>query len=81
MTIPEMLGQSGVLTLLGMCVVFSFLIVLILFMKLTAFIVRSFGWDKEVEKDAVTQAAPAGAMQNEQVVAAIAAALAEKNKL
>ena len=37
MTIVEMLGQSGVLTLLGMGVVFSFLILLVV-------IISQFGW-------------------------------------
>ena len=32
MTIPEMLGQSALLTLLGMAVVFSFIIILVIFM-------------------------------------------------
>ena len=34
MTITGMLGQSGLLTLLGMCVVFSFIIILIICMTI-----------------------------------------------
>ena len=34
MTISEMLSQSGLLTLLGMCVVFGFIIILIGCMKI-----------------------------------------------
>ena len=80
MTIPEMLGQSGTLTLLGMCVVFAFLIVLILFMKLTHFIVHSFGLDKEKKEDGpVPAAAPAAGGQDLAVVAAIAAAIKDKS--
>ena len=80
MTIPEMLGQSATLTLLGLCVVFAFLIVLILFMKLTHFIVRTFGWDKEKKEDTpVAAAAPAGGGQDQAVVAAIAAAVKDKS--
>ena len=79
MTIPEMLGQSGTLTLLGMCVVFAFLIVLILFMKLTHFIVHSLGLDKEKKKDGpAPAAAPAPGGQDNAVVAAIAAAIKDK---
>ena len=80
MTIPEMLGQSGILTLLGMCVVFAFLIVLILLMKLTSFIVRAFGWNKEKKEDVPVPAAaaPAASGQDMAVVAAIAAAIKDK---
>ena len=45
MTITEMLGQSGLLTLLGMCVVFGFIIVLILSMKLLQWVVHAFKMD------------------------------------
>ena len=78
MTIPVMLGQSGILTLLGMCVVFSFLIVLILFMKLTNLIVRSFGWDKQKKEDVPAPAATPAGGQDQAVVAAIAAAIKDK---
>ena len=46
MTITEMLGQSGLLTLLGMCVVFSFIIILICCMKLLQLYVHAFKLDK-----------------------------------
>lgn len=79
MTIPEMLGQSGTLTLLGMGVVFSFLIILIIFMKLVALFVKATGMDKEEEQ---TSAAPSAASvgQDQAIVAAIAAAINEKQK-
>lgn len=78
MTIPEMISQSGILTVLGMGVVFSFLIILICFMKLIAFMVKVFGWDKDEAGE--TSAAPvAGSSQDEAVIAAIAAAVKDRN--
>jgi len=55
MTIAEMLGQSGVLTLLGMGIVFGFLIIMIFTVTLMGKVVHSCGWDKDV----APQAAPA----------------------
>lgn len=90
MTIAEMLGQSGILTLLGMGVVFSFLIILILCMYALHFFIHLFKLDKEPQKSATAapaartvsapQSAPvaASAQDNGAVVAAIAAALHEK---
>lgn len=83
MTISEMIGQSGILTLLGMGVVFSFLIIMILAMYLLHAILHAAGADKVEElKPASPQmaasAAPSAADQGA-VVAAIAAALHEKN--
>lgn len=82
MTISEMIGQSGILTLLGMGVVFSFLIIMILAMYLLHAILHAVGADKvEEAKPASPQAAtfgtPAAADQGA-LVAAIAAALREK---
>ncbi len=80
MTIPEMLGQSGLLTVLGMGVVFSFLIILIGVMKLLELFVRAMGLDKE-ETSASPAAAPAASTgQNQAIVAAIAAAINDKQK-
>ena len=78
MTIAEMLNQSIILTLLGMGVVFSFLIILIGFMNLLRVVVHAAGWDKEEPKaDATIAAAPA--VDQKAIVAAIATALHEKN--
>jgi len=79
MTIPEMMGQSATLTVLGMGVVFSFLIILIGFMKLVEILVRATGLDKE-ETSASPAAAPATAGQDKAIIAAIAAAINEKQK-
>ncbi|MBP5284453.1 MAG: OadG family protein [Treponema sp.] len=75
MTISEMLTQSGFLTLLGMGVVFSFLIILIICMNGLRVLVHAFGLDKEEPKSDVP-AAPAA--DEKAVVAAIATALHEK---
>ncbi len=78
MNIAEMLEQSGILTVLGMCVVFSFLIILIGFMNLLRIFVHVAKLDKEEAKvDAPVAAAPAA--DEKAIVAAIATALHEKN--
>ena len=77
MTISEMLSQSGILTLLGMGVVFSFLIIMILAMTLLHAVIHALGWDKEEKKDApAVSSAPAA--DNGAIIAAIAAAVHEK---
>ena len=75
MTIIEMLGQSGLLTLLGMCVVFSFIIILIACMKLLQVFVHALKLDK-----APTVEAPKASVVKDDVaiVAAIAAAVHDK---
>jgi len=79
MTIPEMMSQSGLLTVLGMGVVFAFLIILIAFMKLVEVLVRMSGLDKE-EKTAASTAPAVNRGQDTAIVAAIAAAVSEKQK-
>lgn len=78
MTITQMLGQSGLLTLLGMCVVFSFIIILILCMKLLHIVVHALKLDKEepVATPANTAVAP---KDDGAVIAAIAAAIHDKS--
>lgn len=79
MTIPEMLSQSAMLTVLGMGVVFGFLIILIGCMKLVEILVKVSGLDKEESRTSVASAAvPAG--QHQSIIAAIAAAVSEKQK-
>lgn len=77
MTIPEMLGQSGMLTVLGMGVVFGFLIILILCMKLVELLVKVTGLDKEAPS---ASSVPASSGQNTNIIAAIATAIKEKQK-
>ncbi|MCI1208248.1 MAG: OadG family protein [Treponema sp.] len=84
MTISEMLGQSLILTLLGMGVVFCFLIILIGVMHFLHFIVAALNLEKSKDKTTQKSSAvpvsnptvPAGS--NEAVIAAIAAAVHEK---
>ena len=83
MTISEMLSQSGILTLLGMGVVFSFLIIMIFAMTglhaVIHAVIHALGWDKEEKKDAAPAApAAAPASDNGAIIAAIAAAVHEK---
>ena len=77
MTITEMLGQSGLLTLLGMCVVFGFIIVLILCMKLLHVLVHAFKLDKKEAEEATKVSTPSAAQpagDDGAIIAAIAAA-------
>ncbi len=78
MTILEMLTQSSILTVLGMGVVFSFLIILIGCMNLLRIGVHAFKLDVEAPKTE-SSAAPAATVDQKAVVAAIATALHEKN--
>ncbi|MCI5606398.1 MAG: OadG family protein [Treponema sp.] len=78
MTITGMLGQSGLLTLLGMCVVFGFIIILILCMKLLQVVVHALKLDKVEQKDTTASANTTSVTDEKAVVAAIAAAIREK---
>ena len=91
MTIAEMLGQSGLLTLLGLGVVFAFIIILIFCMKLLQVLVHTLKLDKGDSKATVKKApaAPAAtavsaakpAADAKSIVAAIAAAIREKESV
>jgi oxaloacetate decarboxylase gamma subunit len=76
-----MLEQSGVLTLLGMGVVFSFLVVLIISVSLVGKGIHTLGLDKGA--DAVPRAVAAGpsaAAKTATVTAVISAAVTEYRK-
>ena len=75
MTIAEMLQQSGILTLLGMGVVFSFLIIMIACMYLLHVVLRALKLDKEGKKETAQSPAPAPARHDDAIIAAIAAAV------
>ena len=89
MTISEMLSQSGLLTLLGMCVVFAFLIIMILGMNLLHAAIHALKLDKDAKPEVKTQSAkPASSVvsstvktDNNAVIAAIAAAVYEKESI
>ncbi|MDE5898125.1 MAG: OadG family protein [Treponemataceae bacterium] len=84
MTISEMLAQSGLLTLLGIGVVFSFLIILIICMRLLQSVVHALKMDGAEEKKAAAArpqaaAVPApAAAQDDAVIAVIAAAVHDR---
>jgi oxaloacetate decarboxylase gamma subunit len=79
MTIAEMLGQSGVLTLLGMGVVFSFLLILIVCVSAAGKIIQALGGEKDLNAPA-GGAGPASAAGTKAVTAAISAAVNEYRK-
>jgi oxaloacetate decarboxylase gamma subunit len=76
-----MLGQSGVLTLLGMAVVFGFLIIMIISISLVGKLIHALGADKDVMTPPKT-AAPQGGSKagGGAVTAAISAAVNEYQK-
>ena len=78
MTITEMLVQSGLLTALGMCVVFSFIIILIICMTIMKNIIHALKLDKEEPKDTPKASAPVSSGNDGAIIAAIAAAVHDK---
>jgi oxaloacetate decarboxylase gamma subunit len=78
MTIVDMLEQSGVLTLLGMGVVFGFLILVIISVTLVGKFIHAIGADKDVyTPPAVTGSGSSSAAKTTAVAAAITAAVTE----
>ncbi|MBP3710036.1 MAG: OadG family protein [Treponema sp.] len=77
MTIIDMLKQSGLLTLLGMGVVFSFIIIMILSMHALHAVLHALKLDVEEKKSAAASAAvqPSAPARDDAAIAAIAAAL------
>ncbi|MCR5290945.1 MAG: OadG family protein [Treponema sp.] len=81
MTIAEMLGQSGILTVLGMCVVFAFLIILIGAMNVLHVVIHALKLDVEKKDTSSVSAGSANAtvaQDQKSIVAAIAAAIHNK---
>jgi oxaloacetate decarboxylase gamma subunit len=79
MTIFEMLGQSGVLAVLGMSVVFGFLVVLVVSISLAGKLIQALGWNREEAAGAPAGGA-AGTAGQGAVIAAITAAVNEYRK-
>ena len=75
MTILDMLRQSGLLTVLGMGVVFLFIIIMIISMHILHSIIHALKLDVEKKKESAGQVASAPIQQNNAVIAAIAAFL------
>jgi oxaloacetate decarboxylase gamma subunit len=81
MTILEMLEQSGVLTLLGMGVVFGFLAIMIICVTLTGKLIHAVGADRDVTPGRAPVSVPAGKPADAgAITAAITAAVAEYQK-
>ncbi|MDR0589062.1 MAG: OadG family protein [Spirochaetaceae bacterium] len=82
MTIAEMLEQSGVLTLLGMGIVSSFLVILIVCVSLVGKVIHALGMDKDKTAPIPGGASPSGGASagNAAVTAAISAAITEYRK-
>ncbi|MDR2136219.1 MAG: OadG family protein [Treponema sp.] len=80
MTIVEMLGQSGALTLLGMGIVFGFLVILIVAVSLAGKVIHALGLDKAALPKPAVSSGPSGAAKTAAVTAAITAAVAEYRK-
>ncbi|MCL2068165.1 MAG: OadG family protein [Treponema sp.] len=78
MTIVEMLGQSVILTLLGMGIVFSFLFILVLSITAMGKVVGSFGADSSVQQ--FNAAAGVTGTEVNETAAAISAAVTEYRK-
>ena len=79
MTIMEMLGQSGVLAVLGMGIVFSFLVIMVICVTAMGKIVHALGLDKDVTAPSVGTSVPSPA-KTTAVAAAITAAITEYQK-
>jgi len=77
MTIVDMLGQSLILTGLGLAVVFTFLIIMICVMYGSSALIKALKLDKKEKESQKNSAAPS-AQSNESVIAAIAAAIHDK---
>jgi oxaloacetate decarboxylase gamma subunit len=77
MTIVEMLEQSGVLTLLGMALVFSFLLILIITVTVMGKLVHALGLDKDLQAKAAAAVPAAGGPE---ITAAISAAVGKYRK-
>ena len=76
MTIMEMLGQSGVLTLLGMGIVFSFLVIMVICVTIMGKIVHALGADKDTGAPrAGGSAGTASPTKNKASATAVAAAI------
>ncbi|MDR3301710.1 MAG: OadG family protein [Spirochaetaceae bacterium] len=80
MTIAEMFGQSGVLALLGMGVVFGFLIVLIVCITVAGKVIHALGLDKETSIAKSAPAIASGSSVNAPIAAAISAAVHQYKK-
>jgi oxaloacetate decarboxylase gamma subunit len=80
MTIAEMLGQSGMMAVIGMGIVFLFLIILIIAVSLTGKIIHALGLDKDVQAETAKRGPLPATVNQTAVVAAIGAAVTQYQK-
>jgi oxaloacetate decarboxylase gamma subunit len=83
MTILDMLGQSAVLTVLGMGVVFGFLIIMVICVSVMGKIIQNLGGNKDLAETAAPspQTGIAGTAEaGKAVIAAITAAVTQYQK-
>ena len=80
MNIFQMLEQSGILTVLGMGIVFGFLVIMVICVSIMGKIFHALGIDKNVEASAEGAEASSGAAKSTAVAAAIVAAVTEFHK-
>jgi oxaloacetate decarboxylase gamma subunit len=81
MTIVEMLGQSSILTLLGMGIVFSFLVLLVISVTIVGKLIRALGLGKDAGAPAAGTGSSGGqTVKTTAVTAAITAAVSEYRK-
>ncbi|MFA6504604.1 MAG: OadG family transporter subunit [Treponemataceae bacterium] len=80
MTIVEMFGQSAILSLLGMGIVFAFLVILIISVTLVAKLVKAMKWDGDVTAPKAAYVSSASTSNAAAVTAAITAAVSEHRK-
>jgi oxaloacetate decarboxylase gamma subunit len=77
MTIVEMLEQSGILTLLGMAVVFAFLWIMIVCVNLVGKLIHRLGWDQDILQTEKATPKSKNKAVTPEITAAISAAVTE----
>lgn len=80
MTITEMLEQSGILTLLGMGIVFAFLTIMIICISLVGKIVHKLGLDSDINETGTGKLPSSAAASGTNINAVISAAVHEYQK-
>jgi oxaloacetate decarboxylase gamma subunit len=75
MTILEMLGQSGVLTVLGMGIVFGFLAIMVICVTIMGKVIHALGADKDVSPQVSSALVPDAAVSSTAKTAAVTAAI------
>ena len=80
MTIIDMLGQSGVLAVLGMGIVFSFLLIMVISVTCLGKVTQALGLNKDVGQPQAASGQASPAAKTTAVTAAITAAVTEYHK-